>query len=435
MVVLFVIADSMRADAPGFAGGKAKTPFLDGLAGEGSHFNDFFVSGAWTVPSLMSMFSGSLAHKIGICRWRHPFPAGRPTLLTAFQYAGFEVSCFHPYPKWGFLTIPGKGRVQSSQDIDAVVNSIKEGGDADRFFLIHHWWTHLPYMTKELSRKNWHATVDFALESLSRHPQRIAKKLEENYLKSLNHFSEEVLARYVDAAAHGGRKVLTIVTGDHGENWGASLPEGRKLEHIYDLHGRWITDENIRTPLVFHGDCANGTIPSGQKIGGMAAGVDLGPTVADLAGIPWPGPAPLKSTPGLVERNETDLKIIGRSLAPCVMDGSPAPRDEILTVSTLNTHVPQTYPLDGKEMWRTFALRNQNAWFVFDSADNTKNVSVLPDGAKPGDDVKKEVFDKLEALWRDSVDSAPIVEDEELDALRREEAQIARNLRSLGYLD
>jgi Sulfatase len=435
MIVLLIVADSLKAGAPGFAGGGAETPFLDELAGAGTHFENFFASGAWTVPSLMSMMTGTLGNRLGVCRWRHPFPARRPTLLTAFAAAGFEVSCFHPYPKWGFLTLPGKGQVENSQDTYAVEKSLSGRTGQDRLVVILHWWTHLPYITKALSRKSWHAACDFSLESLNRHPKRIAAKLEESYLKSVSHFSEKVLARYVEAASSGGEKVLTVVTGDHGETWGRSLPEGRKVEQVYDLHGRWISDETIKVPFVLHGHGAHGAIPGGQSLGGLAGGVDLGPTVAELAGVPWPGPAPDDSIPGLIERKDDDLDIIGQSLAPSVFYGSAAPRREVITISSHNTHVPRTYPASGKEMWRTFAARTADSWFIWDGVDAKRSIITLPNGAAPGDLEADEIFKRLEALRQKSVDSAPMVPDEDLDALRKDEAKIARNLRSLGYLE
>jgi len=434
MLVFLIVADSLRADAPGFAGGAASTPVMDGLAREGTRFAGYFASGAWTVPSLISMLTGSYAHEVGICRWRHPYPAGRPNLLTAFAAAGFEVRCVLPYPRWGFLTIPGRGVVGNSQDPEAVIAALRGRPDQDRLVVILHWWIHLPYLQRELPRKTWHTACDFILESLNRHPERLAAKTEETYLKAVSHFSEQILPRYLDAAVAGGGKVMTVLTADHGETWGRSLPLGRRIENVYDLHGRWIADETVHVPLVVHGWGAANGIPAGQVLGGMAGGVDLGPTLTELAGVPWPGPA-LSEGLGLITRPSKAPAIAGRSLASCILEGKPAPRREVMTVSSHNTLVPDNYPANGREMWRTMALRTTEAWYIWDGVEGRKTVNPLDENAPPAPDKAPPIFERLEAHWRQAVDSAEPVERKLAETLREDLGPIREKLRSLGYLD
>ena len=434
MIVILLVADSLRADAPGYAGSPAKTPFLDNLAKEGTRFEDMFASAAWTIPSLMSMFTGTLGHKIGVCRWRQPFPAHRPTLLTAFADSGFEVTCFHPYAHWGFLTVTGKGKVGNSQDPEAIIKALKGHKGQDRFVTILHWWTHLPYMNRELSMKNWHAACDLSLDSLKSHPDHFAKKLQDAYWKSVSYFSEELLPRYLEAASASGEEVLLFFTGDHGETWGKSWPEGHELESVYDLHGRWITDETIRIPFLAHGKGTEGSIPSGQILNGFASGVDVGPTIADLAGIPWPGPVPEKIEVGQIDRGKSDLDIIGKSLATCIKDGKPAPRKEVLTLSSHNTNQPRTYPEKGTDMWRRFALRTKDSWHIWDGVDQERQIHPIGDKSSDENDAD-EIFERLEALRQQAVDSGPLLTKEHVWMLRGDDEIIKQKLMDLGYLD
>lgn len=434
MIVVFIIVDSLKAEIVGRPDGPAKIPTIDRLIEGGACFQNNYASGAWTIPSIISMLTGTLPHQVGVCRWRHPFPARRPTLLTAFAAAGFEVFSFVPYPRWGLLTVPGRGVVGDSQEPEAIAQAIRGRQGHDRFILIHYWWTHLPYLNRKLTQPTWHKTCDFALESLKRHPKRFAAKLEETYLKSVSYFSERWLPPLLEAAEAKGEKSLLVVTGDHGETWGRSWPAGRRVEHIYDLHGRWISDETIKVPLIICGQGAQGRIPARRCVEGFAGGVDLGPTLADLAGIPWPGPAPEDSGPSLVERNEGDLDITGQSMADSVMRGTPVPEHEVLTFSTQNTHTPRTYPGVGLEMWRTVALRTAQAWHIWDGV--AKEETVVSEGAliSAGEEDGGPHFDRLEALRRRAVDSAPIVEVPVADDLRENE-EIKAKLRSVGYLD
>jgi hypothetical protein len=444
MKVVFVVADSLRFDAPGFAGGAADTPALDRLAEEGTRFARAFVSGAWTIPSLMSMLTGTFPHLLGIARWRHTFPAQRPNLLTAFRAAGFEVCCLHPYPNWGFINTPGKGEVRNSQDPAAVIEALSSPADADRLVVLHHWWTHLPYINSELSVDKWHAACDFILESLGKYPERIVPKIEDSYRKSVTYLSEQLLPRYLDAAASGGGDVLLVLTGDHGETWGRSLPAGRRVQNVYDLHGRWLSDETIRVPLLVWGRAVTGAVPAGQVVGGFARGVDIGPTLADLAGVPWPGPIPDDRGPMVVDRGHGPegrrLGIVGRSLGACVRDGSATPFADALTLSSHNTHEPRTYPEDGKQMWRTLGLRREKHWFVWDGVDREGSAaSVEPDGDAPDADEIREAHGFLEQTRRAAVDPGPLIGEEHLDGLRAGEdednAAVVDRLRTLGYLE
>ncbi|MCP4604596.1 MAG: sulfatase-like hydrolase/transferase [Proteobacteria bacterium] len=443
MLVIMVIADSLKADAPSYAGGGASTPFLDQLAAEGTRFDDAFASGAWTIPSLLSMVTGKYGHRLGVGQWRHPFPRHQPTLMTAFSAAGFEVSCFHPYPRWGFHIIPGSGNIANSQDSNQIISFLKGSKGRDRFALIHHWWTHLPYINSELPIASWHKACDFALDSLGRYPMRIAPTLEESYFKSVSFFSESLLSRYLDAAGSSGEDVLLIVTSDHGETWGRSLPKGRRVSHVYDLHGRWLTDETIRIPLLFWGKGNSRSIPAGQKLKGFARGVDIGPTVAALADIPWPGPVPESEGPFLfncgIDPEKLDSDIDGKSLLHNVMHGTDTSLNSAMTVSSHNTRVPRTYPEDGRKMWRTLGMRTNHHWLIWDGIETTRKIIPIEKGIKLSPKRADDEFETLETAWRAAVDSGPVIQKELFPKTKTnepDEEEIADNrLRTLGYLD
>ena len=188
----------------------------------------------------------------------------------------------------------------------------------------------------------------------------------------------------MEAAASSGNDVLLAVTGDHGENWGESLPEGRVLEHIYDLHGRWLTEETTRVPLVYWGKGSAGAVPGGRELGGFARGVDLAPTLAALAGVPWPGPLPEFNGPTLIDRGiQVDgrgLVLDGRSLAACVQEGQPSPITEALTVTSHNAIKPAQYPLSGRRMWRRFGLRTPVCRYQWDGASGLRVSQTIDDG-------------------------------------------------------
>lgn len=238
MIVLLVIADSLRADAPGFAGGKARTETLDHLAREGAVFDDDVVSGAWTVPSVTAMLTGAPPHRVGLARQTHPYPSEWPNLLTAFADAGFEVDCALPYPGRTMKCFEGVDMKVSSQDVDALVKALAGRRGQDRLVLVHHWWTHLPYIQRELDLNQWSLACEAQVSTLRREPREFAEELRRMYHRAVTHLSEEVLPRLLDVALTSGEDVLFALVGDHGETWGASLPTGRRVETLFDFHGR-----------------------------------------------------------------------------------------------------------------------------------------------------------------------------------------------------
>ena len=411
MLVVQIVVAGLRADVPGFAGGAGETGELDRLAGEGTRFDRMIPSGSFSVPSLVSMVTGSFPHRLGVCRWRHPFPARRPTLMSAFAAAGFDVRVLAYNPRWIFGSCPERGRVGCSQRSEEVVEALRTPTGVDRLVLIHHWWTHLPYQSMKLERRLWMRARDAAVEALRADPEAMVPRLRALYLRAVAFFCAELLPTYLDAATAGGGDVLVLVTGDCGDGWGGGLPPGRRVRHHYDLQGRWLRDGTVTTPLVLWGRGGRGPIPAARVAGGTPRGVDLAPTLADLAGIPWPGPLPVGEGPAVVDRgiapDGSNLALDGRSLAPAVMEGESVPDRAPLVLSSHNAHVPDEYPTDGRQLWRTLGWRTADRWYVFDGVDGERSVTDLAGGPQVGRPGDGRIWERLEGEWSQAVDPGP----------------------------
>jgi len=446
VLVVLAVVDSLRADAVGFGGGDVATPTLDALANDGTVCPSAHASAAWTVPSLVSLATGTFPHRVGVGRWRHPFPAGRATLQSAFAAAGFEVRTVVHNRRWSFANTGARGEVVDSQDPAAVREAFSVPPGADRFVLLHHWWTHLPYVNAALPRKAWKGACDAALKELGEDPSS-APRYREAYHRTVEYFDAELLPSYLEAA--GGQDVLLAVTGDHGENWGTSVPAGRTVGHMYDLHGRWLTDETLHVPLVFWS--SDGRVPAG-RLGGFVRGVDVAPTLTALAGVPWPGPAPSRTGPTHVERDAPD-RLDGRDLSACF--GGTSTVADALTVTTSNAVKPPKYPIHGPSMWRRFSLRTAERRYVYDGVDGTRGVSdaaglaralglarwterdvwarlaAEQDGAAGSETLPKSCFPKFGTEEdEETIDAAP-----EGDLSDDEAAALDEQMRLLGYLD
>ncbi|MCA9297999.1 MAG: sulfatase-like hydrolase/transferase, partial [Phycisphaerales bacterium] len=94
--MLFVVVDTLRADAIA----RADTPVLDGLGARGEIVPTAWASGTWTVPSMISMFTGMPVRQHG---WnREPgnveqFPKipPAPTLAEVLARKGFHTTALY----------------------------------------------------------------------------------------------------------------------------------------------------------------------------------------------------------------------------------------------------------------------------------------------------------------------------------------------------
>ncbi len=409
MKVLLLVADSLRADAPGFGGGPA-SPTLDRLAAEGTRFKQAHCAASWTVPSLIALLTGQPPERIGVQRWRHAVSPALATLPAAFGAAGFEVRCLVPNPRWALRTLPGVTGVEDSQDLDAVQDALRGPRGADRLVVIHHWWTHLPYLQRRLPKAAWRKVCDACLHALATEPKVASGKLRELYHRAVGHLDAELLPRWLDAAAAGGDDVLVCVTGDHGESWGEAAPAGRRVEHIFDMHGRWMTDGTTHVPLLFHGTGAAGAVPPAQALSGFARGFDVAPTLCTLAGVPWSGPA-------------DPARCLGASVAA----GSPAPSEQAITVASRNVLVPDTYLQDGRAAFHRFSLRNASMRL---EVDFTEGTSQIMQGA-PDPSMVASAQALIRARWQAAGDPGVVRPREDFD--RRD--PLVTQMRMLGYVD
>ncbi|MCO4769488.1 MAG: sulfatase-like hydrolase/transferase [Deltaproteobacteria bacterium] len=460
MIVLVLVVDSLRADAPGFGGGEARTPLLDQMAADGTAFTQTIASAGWTVPSLNAIAAGTFPHRIGVSRWRHPYPKRRPTLFTAFGAAGFEVFSFFHNPRWAFAGTQARGTVGDSQNRAAICSALRAPRGSDRFVFVHHWWTHLPYRTEAIPRKPWKALCNEILGELAADPDSQRPRWRRAYLDTVEFLDRELLGAYLEAAQSGGDDVLVCVTADHGENWGESVPEGHEVGHIYDLHGRWLTDDTTHVPLMFFGGRGSAKVPPSQRLGGFARGVDVAPTVCGLAGVPWPGPLSDAEGDTLIDRgieSEEDLKLDGVSLEPSLVSGDPAPSPTALTVTSHNAVVPARYPKAARTMWRRFSVRTDRARYVWDGVDKTRHVQDAQGGLQmePGRRPWAALRDRLTGAGRHygemsaerkrAVGPGPMLEKDQfpgfgdddamLDEAEGAAGSVGESMRMLGYTD
>lgn len=97
----------------------------------------------------------------------------------------------------------------------------------------------------------------------------------ESYLKEVETVGKAIadLRSALESSDFAGRAVL-IVSADHGEFFG---------EHGYYYHGRTLYDDVVRVPLMIK---TLGASP--RRVATPVSLLDLGPTILDIFGMPWP---------------------------------------------------------------------------------------------------------------------------------------------------
>jgi arylsulfatase A-like enzyme/tetratricopeptide (TPR) repeat protein len=289
--VILITLDTLRADAPGFAGNRrVATPLLDRLAASGRVFPDAHAHSVATLPSHTNILTGLYPYQHGV-RDNSGFRLGPsiPTLATLLGAAGYATGAFvgaFPLDSQfglgrGFAVyddrtsrgLEGEQVGLSERRGDEVVAAAlawwrrEERGGRPRFLWVHLFDAHAPYEP----------------------PEPFATRYKDDpYLgevAAIDSYLQPLLGPFLDR--RGDRREpapFVVLTADHGESRG---------EHGEKTHGLFAYEATLKVPLVLWGP---GVAP-GRDLR-PARLVDLFPTVLQAARVPMPAPAPGRPFPG-----------------------------------------------------------------------------------------------------------------------------------------
>ncbi len=270
--VVLVTIDTLRADAPGFAGNaRSPTPHLDRLAAGGWVFQRAWGHSVMTLPSHVNLLTGQLPYQHGV-RDNAGFVLSEavPTAAEAFAAAGFRTAAFvaafpldarygldrgfevydDSYPEGS-----SRGFVMAERDGDEVVRPAsawwKQHEGERRFLWVHLYEPHAPYEPA---------------------PQLAELFPDDPYLGEVAD-ADVHLGELLDAVAPegGASEALVVVTSDHGEALG---------EHGERTHGLFAYEATLAVPLVLWAEEL-----SPARIGAPVRHVDVLPTMLEAAGV------------------------------------------------------------------------------------------------------------------------------------------------------
>ncbi len=388
--MLLVTIDTLRADRLGCYGyARAATPTLDALARRGVRFATAVAHVPLTGPSHASILTGRTPLGHGMRdNGAYVLPASVRTVAEDFRGAGYRTAAFVS----GF---PLNRRFGLDRGFETYDDHLPRGADprrtayvertADRttdaalawlgatppvpspFFLwVHYFDPHAPY----------EPPAEFAARAASPYDGEIA-------------FVDAQLARLLQPLEKGRPedRPLVLVTADHGESLG---------EHGEDTHGIFVYDATLRVPLILAGP----GVPAGAALDTVARGIDVAPTLLDLAGL-------------------ATRAMEGRSLRKAVAGQS---MDDAPTYSE-SLHAQLQYGWAPLHAWR-------EARFKLIEAPRVELYDLQADGGETKD-LSHEASARVESMRRDLRKVMAATTPAAAQAI---DAETAERLQALGYL-
>lgn len=223
---------------------------------------------------------------------------------------------------------------------DAALGWLRGQGSRPVFLLVHYFDPHWPYAPPARDRDVFPSAyagplgADF--DSLSKFrdphvpiPDDYRRFLIDRYDGEI-HYADRQIGRLLEGlvAAGRGARAWVVLTADHGEEF---------KEHGSMGHGRQLYEEVVRVPLVIGralpGAAGAETADRPAPVSTPVAGIDLFPTIVDLAGTGRP-------TPGLQGRSLVPLLRPDSSGGPGAGPGPSTPADRTLVSETVRLSVP-----------------------------------------------------------------------------------------------
>jgi arylsulfatase A-like enzyme len=297
--LILISVDTLRADHLGCYGyPRDTTPTIDRLAERGTLFEAATSTGAWTVPSHMSMLTGTYTRTHGIDGFTKALPAEIETIASLLSEEGFATQAFvnvqllnreKGYNR-GFddykIFIPATSAMGSTRRIVArAIDWLRENQDRRFFLFLHFYDVHSDFNPLPEFRRDFVGPYQGPANGTTAQLRAYRKgdiprdwtEAEGAHLKNLydgglRQFDNDLAALF-DFVEGGelGADTLIVLTSDHGEEF---------LEHGGIMHGRTLYEELVHVPLILAGP----GVPAGQRFEDCVSGVDIMPTVLSLLG-------------------------------------------------------------------------------------------------------------------------------------------------------
>ncbi len=308
--VLFVIADTLRADKLGCYGNeRGLTPSLDALAEEGVLFEHASSHAPWTLPATASLFTSRLPREHGAGGRLGAFTKLDPsveTVASRFRAHGYATAAIVNVTfltrafglMQGFDHVDERAfdsnlRVRSAKrTTDLALRWLDERDERPFLLLVHYFDAHAVYAPPPEFRARFASEADRTDDSwvfgtrqemIDHRAGRLAFE-EQDIVRAEQLYDAEVayldreLGRLFDGLDDRGlaEDTLVLFTADHGEEF---------WDHGGFEHGHTLFDELTRVPLLLR---RPGSVAP-ARVSLSVRHIDVAPTLTELCGLPQGG--------------------------------------------------------------------------------------------------------------------------------------------------
>lgn len=319
--VLLITVDTFRADRVGSA-----TPTLARLANEGIRFDSADSPVPLTLPAHASMMSGLLPLHHGLRNnGIGSFPSARDTLATILSGGGYRTGAF----VGSFILDHRFGLDRGFERYDdEIVRNVSDGRgtfDAERrggevvdralvwlrqndtrpfFAWVHLYDAHAPYAPPPPYPQTYDGEVAYVDAQVAR------------------------LLAVVDRA-----NTIVVVAGDHGESLG---------EHGELTHGLLLYEPTLHVPMIVS---APSLAP--RAIRTAISTIDLAPTIASLAGVPFPKPVDGRDLAADLRsgREPAPAPVYAETMYPATFGWSDLASMRLAETKLISAPIPELYDL------------------------------------------------------------------------------------------
>lgn len=283
--VLLITIDTLRWDHVGcYGAAQAATPVLDALAARGVRFETAIAHAPLTAPSHASILTGLTPVRHGVHdNGAFVLAPDIPRIATMMHAAGYATAAFvSGFPldrRFGFASgfdlyddrLPRgnapRGAGETERKADATTARVldwwpRPRASADAASAGRPWFVWVHYFDP-------HAAYD--------PPDEYRRRFAANPYDGEVAFVDAQIGRLFARLTGIDRldDTIVLVTADHGESLG---------DHGEETHGVFVYDATLRVPWIV----AGARVPAGRVVQTVARGVDVVPTLLDLAGVQIP---------------------------------------------------------------------------------------------------------------------------------------------------
>ena len=289
--VILISIDTLRGDSiTPYGYFRDTTPYLSQLVKESIYFPHAYSNGCWTMPSHMSMLSGTLPSRHGVNQGMDPIEGKRASMLhDAVKLLPEILKASHPrLTTVKFAKLPddlGFSRgfdinntfdpFQGEANFKKLLEEFENHRDREFFFFVHTWMVHAPYaqshfvkegkinrerreqidtfraMTKEermkvIKKNKSKGLANDFLVFLSRNKlfnMKDCKALYDSGVYYVDHRVGRLIKKLKELDLYDD--VMIIVTSDHGEHF-----DDHFKNSFYNFHGQDFYEEFVKVPVV-----------------------------------------------------------------------------------------------------------------------------------------------------------------------------------------